>query len=157
MILRKSLLKLIRVECFDDEWRRTLSVCAWSGHRRWRIDPKSSVGMFHHVDQQLVVLLLRSVFVFLGKTHFIFTHIQALADSMSFDLERVAMKYNEWVRSKPFDIGVTTRSSIGVTVQHGEVRLQTAIHCLMISCRRRRMRCVWLQGLTAKTPSPMVH
>lgn len=37
----------------------------------------------------------------------------ALAQSKRFDLEPIARRYADWVRSKPFDIGNTTRQSLG--------------------------------------------
>lgn len=41
----------------------------------------------------------------------------ALADSQQFDLEKIARRYADWVRSKPFDIGNTTRQSLGCFVE----------------------------------------
>jgi ADP-ribosyl-[dinitrogen reductase] hydrolase len=37
----------------------------------------------------------------------------ALAKSRSFDSEKIARKYADWIRSKPFDVGATTRHSLG--------------------------------------------
>jgi ADP-ribosylglycohydrolase len=37
----------------------------------------------------------------------------ALSKSRSFDIEQIAGKYGDWVESKPFDIGMTTRDSLG--------------------------------------------
>ena len=38
---------------------------------------------------------------------------RALADSETFDMEKIARSYAEWVKSHPFDIGLTTSSSLG--------------------------------------------
>lgn len=38
---------------------------------------------------------------------------QALAESETFDLEKIARSYARWVESHPFDIGFTTSSSLG--------------------------------------------
>ena len=38
---------------------------------------------------------------------------QALAESKTFDLEKIARYYAKWVESHPFDIGFTTSSSLG--------------------------------------------
>src|SRR5262245_60205818 len=38
---------------------------------------------------------------------------QALSAAKSFSIEKVARKYAEWVRSRPFDMGHTTRSALG--------------------------------------------
>ena len=38
---------------------------------------------------------------------------QALSISKSFDIEAIAGQYAEWIRSKPFDMGFTTRRSLG--------------------------------------------
>lgn len=40
----------------------------------------------------------------------------ALVNQSSFDIERVATQYAVWIKSKPFDIGNTTRSSLGCFV-----------------------------------------
>src|SRR5689334_12666516 len=37
----------------------------------------------------------------------------ALSASQSFDIEKIARKYADRVESKPFDIGMTTRDSLG--------------------------------------------
>ncbi|MBI3038525.1 ADP-ribosylglycohydrolase family protein [bacterium] len=41
--------------------------------------------------------------------------IQALSESKSFEIERIACWYAKWVESNPFDVGNTTRLSIGCT------------------------------------------
>lgn len=38
---------------------------------------------------------------------------RALAESETFDLEKIARSYAEWIESHPFDIGITTISSLG--------------------------------------------
>ena len=38
---------------------------------------------------------------------------RALSASKSFDIEAIAQEYAEWIRSKPFDMGFTTRRSLG--------------------------------------------
>jgi ADP-ribosyl-[dinitrogen reductase] hydrolase len=38
---------------------------------------------------------------------------RALAESDEFDLEKIASNYAAWVRSSPYDIGITTRQSLG--------------------------------------------
>jgi len=38
---------------------------------------------------------------------------QALADNEEFDLERIAQNYARWIESPPFDIGFTTRKTLG--------------------------------------------
>lgn len=37
----------------------------------------------------------------------------ALAESLEFDLELIARSYADWVRSRPFDIGMATRGALG--------------------------------------------
>lgn len=37
---------------------------------------------------------------------------RALAESKTFDLENIAVNYAEWIESEPFDIGLTTSSSL---------------------------------------------
>ncbi|MBI3652644.1 MAG: ADP-ribosylglycohydrolase family protein [Acidobacteria bacterium] len=37
----------------------------------------------------------------------------ALANSKAFDSEKIARKYAEWMQSRPFDVGNTTRSTLG--------------------------------------------
>ena len=37
----------------------------------------------------------------------------ALANQPNFEIERIAMQYTTWIKSHPFDIGSTTRASIG--------------------------------------------
>ena len=39
--------------------------------------------------------------------------VRALAESNKFDLETIARHYAEWIESRPFDIGLTTSSSLG--------------------------------------------
>lgn len=39
--------------------------------------------------------------------------LQALAESQGFDLEAIARSYARWIESEPFDIGITTSSSLG--------------------------------------------
>ena len=39
---------------------------------------------------------------------------QALAESLTFDLERIARTYAAWIESPPFDIGSTTSRALGV-------------------------------------------
>jgi len=38
---------------------------------------------------------------------------QALATSQTFNLEQIAQNYAKWVESRPFDMGMTTRKSLG--------------------------------------------
>ena len=38
---------------------------------------------------------------------------QALAERETFDIEKIAFNYAQWVKSHPFDIGLTTSSSLG--------------------------------------------
>jgi ADP-ribosyl-[dinitrogen reductase] hydrolase len=38
---------------------------------------------------------------------------RALANSTFFDHEKIARNYADWIRSKPFDLGATTRQSLG--------------------------------------------
>jgi ADP-ribosyl-[dinitrogen reductase] hydrolase len=38
---------------------------------------------------------------------------RALAESKSFDLEKIAKNYADWIGSKPFDVGNTTRQTLG--------------------------------------------
>lgn len=38
---------------------------------------------------------------------------RSLSDSKQFDIEAIAQSYADWVRSNPFDIGTTTRHSLG--------------------------------------------
>src|SRR5215831_8754523 len=43
---------------------------------------------------------------------------RALSASTSFSIERIAQSYARWIESRPFDIGNTTRSSLGCFLDH---------------------------------------
>jgi ADP-ribosylglycohydrolase len=58
---------------------------------------------------------IAALLVLIGRLH------QALSESSSWDLERIASRYSDWVKSKPFDIGMTTRQSLGVQVPPSEL------------------------------------
>lgn len=47
---------------------------------------------------------------------------QALSKSSTFPLETIAQNYNRWVNSDPFDIGFTTRSSLGCPKTEQELK-----------------------------------
>jgi ADP-ribosyl-[dinitrogen reductase] hydrolase len=51
---------------------------------------------------------------------------RALANSKSFDDEKIARNYADWIRSRPFDVGATTRHSLGcfLDVEWKDVCLQ---------------------------------
>src|ERR1035438_1562161 len=45
---------------------------------------------------------------------------RALSESSEFDIEKIVTNYNRWVKSNPFDIGTTTRNSLGCVTGDNE-------------------------------------
>jgi len=82
---------------------------------------------------------------------------QALADSPTFDLERIARTYAAWIASPPFDIGTTTSRSLGAAqgVQSAYAATMTsaaARYCMESKANGSLMRAaplgVWGRRLT---------
>jgi ADP-ribosyl-[dinitrogen reductase] hydrolase len=75
----------------DEELERAMSM---PGGGVWRVAPGQITD-----DGELTLCLARA--------------LGAMAHSDDFDLEKIASNYADWIRSAPFDVGGTTRQSLG--------------------------------------------
>jgi ADP-ribosylglycohydrolase len=64
---------------------------------------------------------------------------QALAKNATFQIETVAQKYNDWVDSSPFDIGITTRNSLGCYKGETELKQKGYAGVMTEAAERRSM------------------